>query len=83
MNPETATTDWHAEFIVEGATEKQTQRIVDAFVAAVEKEGLTCGGGVHPAGVCDGCSELDAEDSEDDAVSDDDDEESEGEANAH
>ena len=35
-------------FIIEKATIEQVERINDAFLKAVEKEGLFCGGGYKP-----------------------------------
>jgi len=43
--------------VVAGATSEQMDRIVDAFIDAVEKEGLYCGGSFHPVGRCDDCRE--------------------------
>ena len=50
-------TEWHFDHIVAGATSEQMDRIVDAFIDAVEKEGLYCGGSFHPVGRCDDCRE--------------------------
>ena len=38
---------WEFGFAVENLTEEAADRIVDAFIAAVEKEGAVCGGGCH------------------------------------
>ena len=40
--------DYDFSMVVEQATEEQMDRINDAFVKAVEKEGLSCGGGFKP-----------------------------------
>ena len=37
--------DWDFSFIVEQATAEQMDKINNAFLKAVEKEGLYCGGG--------------------------------------
>jgi len=37
--------EWKFSFILENATEEQANRIADAFIDAVEKEGLRCNGG--------------------------------------
>lgn len=50
--------EWHFDHIVQGATEEKMDRIWDAFIVAVEKEGLVCGGGYHPMGQCQPCREL-------------------------
>ena len=54
---ESAKTDWHFDHVVQDATTEQMDRIVDAFIDAVEKEGLYCGGSFHPVGRCDDCRE--------------------------
>jgi hypothetical protein len=48
---------WHFDHLVQGATEEKMGRIWDAFIDAVEKEGLICAGTLHPAGQCKECKE--------------------------
>lgn len=55
----TAKRDWHFDHIVERASTEQMHRILDAFIDAVEKEGLYCGGGLHPTGGCANCKDED------------------------
>lgn len=55
----TAQRDWHFDHIVERAATEQMHRILDAFIDAVEKEGLYCGGGLHPIGGCESCKDED------------------------
>ena len=38
---------WEFSWAVEKVTEEQADRIADAFIEAVEKEGAVCGGGYH------------------------------------
>jgi hypothetical protein len=49
--------EWHISHVVENATEEKMNRIWDAFIDAVEKEGLYCGGGMHPLGLCADCKD--------------------------
>ena len=41
------TFNWMFSQVVENATMQQMDRILKAFIAAVEKEKLFCGGGFH------------------------------------
>ena len=50
---------WHFDHLVQGATEEKMDRIWDAFIDAVEKEGLICTGTYHPAGRCKECVQDD------------------------
>jgi hypothetical protein len=54
-----AKSDWHFDHVVQNASAEQTDRIWDAFIDAVEKEGLYCGGGLHPVGRCKACKDED------------------------
>jgi hypothetical protein len=54
-NPKTKKGEWHISHVVANATEEKMNRIWDAFIDAVEKEGLYCGGGMHPLGLCANC----------------------------
>lgn len=47
--------DRHFDHAIQAATPEQMDRIVEAFIDAVEKEGLYCGGGFHPVGRCEMC----------------------------
>ena len=50
---------WHFDHLVQGATEEKMGRIWDAFIDAVEKEGLICAGTYHPGGQCNDCKDED------------------------
>lgn len=50
-----AKNDWHFDHVVANATEEKMNRIWDAFIDAVEKEGLYCAGSFHAAGGCNAC----------------------------
>jgi hypothetical protein len=50
--------DWHFSHVVQDATAAQMDHIWDAFIDAVEHEGLYCGGGLHPLGQCSDCKEF-------------------------
>jgi hypothetical protein len=49
---------WHFDHIVQDATEGKMDRIWDAFIDAVEGEGLVCTGTFHPAGGCPRCKGI-------------------------
>ncbi len=57
--PQSAKGHWHFDHVIQDATAEQMDRIADAFINAVEKEDLYCGGGFHPVGFCQACKEED------------------------
>ena len=49
---------WHFDHVVAKATEAKMNRIWDAFIEAVEKEGLYCTGTFHASGGCGKCKGI-------------------------